>query len=71
MSQGLTPEQQKHLDEYLDRMRDEFKMSVYKCSCGFRAFGAPVTMHEAKFKHGQMQRELFPWEKTNGTKDGI
>ena len=45
-------------DRYLDFMRDIIKISIYKCSCGFRAYGLPVSAHELKFKeHGMMIRE--------------
>ena len=47
-----------HSDRYLDFMRDVIKVSVYKCSCGFRAYGMPVSAHELKYKdHGSMIRE--------------
>jgi hypothetical protein len=48
------------VDKYLDRIRDEFHYSVYKCPvCGFRAFGAPVFYHELTNKsHGMMIREI-------------
>ena len=57
------------VDEHLDRMRDEFHYSVYKCSCGFRGFGAPVMVHEMQNKsHGAMIREIPTSEKSNVNK---
>ena len=51
-------------DRYLDFMRDIIKISIYKCSCGFRAYGLPVSAHELKFKeHGMMIREPGSTEK--------
>ena len=48
-------------DRYLDFMRDIIKISIYKCSCGFRAYGLPVSAHELAFKsHGMMIREESP-----------
>lgn len=53
------PLSDKAVDKHLDRMRDEFYYSVYKCSCGFRGFGAPVMVHEMQNKsHGAMIREI-------------
>ena len=51
-------------DRYLDFMRDIIKISIYRCSCGFRAYGMPVSAHELKFgrEHGMMIREPFSWE---------
>lgn len=46
-------------NDYLDRMRDEFRYSVYSCiDCNFRAFGMPVSAHEFKLGH-KMVREPF------------
>ena len=49
-------------DEYLDIMRDKFKQSVYKCSCGARLIGGPASYHFLILKH-TYERELFLWER--------
>lgn len=50
------------LDKYLNRLRDEFHYSVYKCeSCNLRAFGSLVSHHELKTGH-KMIKETSPNE---------
>ncbi len=55
-------------DDYLDKLRDVYKESVYKCSCGARLIGGPASYHALILKH-KYERELFPWEKKNDKTD--
>ena len=56
-------------DKLMDRYRDKLHFSVYYCrTCGFRGFGAAVTLHP--LSHGVMIREIRrKWNESKGEKN--